>query len=97
MNIVIDYDSAWRTDPALWESFTVQARVCGHQVYGVSGRWPGNEPPEKEFARFSTVLGASNVFLTGTTAKSAWLARNAKLRVDLWIDGIPLWIHQDRY
>ena len=86
MNIALDYDGTFTTDPHFWLGFIYSARAAGHVVHIVTMRYE-SEP-------ITAFTGNCLTWYTGRKAKKAWCEKEG-LEFDIWIDDRPEWLCAD--
>lgn len=80
MNIAIDYDNTWTTDPQLWAHFARSAKHWYHRVVIVTGRDGWSE----DMDRGNIPRGIPVVFCSGRPKREA-----VGMKIDVWIDDDP--------
>jgi HK97 family phage portal protein len=88
LTISIDFDRTFSADPRLWGAFARQAAADGNTVVMISRR------PESDREEVISSLGDfaesfSQVLLVGGDTLKADAAREAGIRVDVWVDDSP--------
>lgn len=87
MNIAIDYDDTYTRDPEMWLQIITRMKLCGHNVYCVTMRYP------QEFEDFDDRLMeiCTSVICTSRMAKARIMAERGII-IHIWIDDSPKWI-----
>jgi hypothetical protein len=90
LTISIDFDRTFAADPALWGEFAAEAVGEGNKVVMVSRR---EDTPEnqayvaKSLGKWATSF--SRVLLVGTDKLKDAAAKDAGIKVDIWVDDAP--------
>jgi hypothetical protein len=85
MKIALDYDKTYTLDPAFWDLFIKNAKVCGHEVKIVTMRQ--SDPA----ARQTIFFPPCDVIYTDLRAKKDFY------NADVWIDDHPQYVHNDHW
>lgn len=89
MNIALDYDGTYTSDPELWLRFVIDAQAAGHDIRVVTMRYPSEGADmDKRLAG----LGVVTVF-TSRKAKEPHCAQVTGWTPHVWIDDNPKAVH----
>ena len=83
MNIALDYDGTYTSDPALWYRFAVTARTRGHNVMVVTMRYPSEANSMDD-----NLLRLCPTFFTSRKAKRPYMQAQGQ-EIHIWIDDNP--------
>ena len=86
MIVALDYDGTYTADPELFALLIALLKDRGHQVIIATMRYADREEIEHDTG--------CTIYYTGRKAKAVAL-RDLGMTPDIWIDDMPLWIHQD--
>lgn len=94
MNIALDYDGTYTSDPSLWLRFVLDAQASGHTVHVVTMRYPsevvgGKSPMDPRL----NALGC-RIIPTGRKAKRKHCAELG-VEIHIWIDDFPQAVDMD--
>jgi len=90
MLIALDYDGTYTADKELWDSFIVQARERGHEVFCVTMRYEDRlENKEVEADLRGKV---DKIIYTNRKAKKQAVRMICNRNPDIWIDDTPEWL-----
>lgn len=90
MNISLDYDNTYTTDPVMWDAIVNMMKRHGHKVYVVTMRTP------EEGYEVTQYLGdkVEDIIFTSRKGKMDFVqAKN--ISIDIWIDDMPWFILND--
>ena len=82
MNISLDFDGTYTSDPRLWDIFITSAAALGHNVTVVTMRHPHES---------IDCLGNLPIIYMRRLAKQQFVEAQG-LKFDIWIDDNPYWI-----
>ena len=92
MTVSIDFDRTFAADPVMWGEFARQSAATGNTVVMVSRRPDTPENQEEIAATMGDYRKAfSKVLLVGERLKDE-AAREAGIKVDVWVDDSPQFI-----
>lgn len=90
MNISLDYDNTYTTDPAMWDAIVGMMKRYGHKVYVVTMRTP------EEGEEVTRYLGDKVEAIICTSRKGKMdYVQKLNLSIDIWIDDMPWFILND--
>ena len=90
MNIALDYDRTFTEDPEGWLEFANIMRARGHQIVGVTMRFPYETAGMvREY-----MTACDKIFFTSRTAKKDYM-KKVGVHIYVWIDDMPEWILGD--
>lgn len=89
MNIALDYDGTYTSDPEFWEWFVRKAQSRGFSVYVVTMRY-ATEPVSETLRAM-----VAGVIYTGRQAKLRYVERVMEIDMDIWIDDHPPYLFED--
>jgi len=90
MIISLDYDQTFTEDPDRWLEFANSMRFGGHQIYGITMRYPD----ETAGMDRKYLDACDKIFFTCRKAKWYFMADKG-IKIDVWIDDSPHWIMRD--
>jgi hypothetical protein len=93
MNIALDYDGTFTSDPDLWLNFIVDARNSGHEVFIVTMRYQ-SEVEDGSIHPMLEMMGVK-VCATNRKAKKPCAKAMGLPPIHVWIDDHPEAIHKD--
>jgi len=76
----------------LWDSFIIQARDRGHQVFCVTMRY---EKTENDYVEFCLLKKVNKIIYTNRKAKKLEFNKQCGMNPDIWIDDNPDWLYED--
>ena len=83
MNIAIDFDGTYTTDPELWDEIVDRLLARGHSVWCVTSRI-ANQKNRRE-----VVIPNVTTIFCGMAAKIWHMETNVGIKIDIWIDDDP--------
>jgi len=98
LTISIDFDRTFAADPKLWGEFAKEASDSGNKVVMITRR----EDTEKDRAEIESTIGDyadafDSVILAGGKTQKEAAAKQAGIKVDIWIDDSPQTIKSRAY
>lgn len=92
MNIALDYDGTYTSDPNLWLRFILDCQAAGHSVWIVTMRYPSECEGDAFDSRLKGLFVP--VIATSRTAKKPFCDA-LKVPIHIWIDDHPEAVHAD--
>lgn len=91
MRIALDYDNTYSADPTFWDSFIVNARHHGHEVFIVTARDErfDRTAPLVELEKKSFALGGPLKIWWCRGVAKKWFMHHFGVDVDVWVDDKP--------
>jgi hypothetical protein len=82
VNIGLDFDDTFTSDPVLWGEFVKAAQLRGHVVFVTTARHLHDlEEVNKALPDLEIIASAGK--------PKAWAAKQAGVSIDIWIDDMP--------
>ena len=89
MNIGLDFDDTYTSDPEAWNEFIYNFTSRGHTIYCTTFRFP--EQSQQVYDSIGKVIGNDNCYFTAYTAKRQYM-QSKGIMIDVWIDDQPILI-----
>jgi hypothetical protein len=93
MNIALDYDGTYTSQPEMWLRFVLDAQFHGHVVYVVTMRYPSECTGDHSFDHRLGALGVA-ILATSRKAKKPY-CDEIGIPMHIWIDDHPEAVHKD--
>lgn len=93
MNIALDYDGTYTSDPNMWLRFVLDAQEKGHTVYIVTMRYESECWQKEAFDHRLTALLVP-LICTARMAKKPFCEERG-IHIHVWIDDHPEAVHKD--